>query len=329
MELSITGTNAITYPVMHVWDWRVAIYLFLGGLSGGLMTMSAINYLRSERKSGTIQSLCCWQIPLMAPILLSIGLFFLWLDLERKLHGHLFYMTFKPLSPMSWGAWIILLIYPVMILYALASLPDEIKVKIKNTFIKNTADAMAPYLSKLAKLNVVFGCFLSIYTGILLSSLVARPLWNSAILPLLFLASGMSTGTAVMIIVAKNKEAKLFFTKLDIWLIIGEILIIALMFYGHYTSNAAHQEAIMPFFNSSHDTFPYFLSIVVIGIVLPLAIILKFLEVRGQDTEKEISRFGLILMNTSALLVLLGGAVIRFALVYAGQLSGYGNYTMM
>lgn len=230
---------------------------------------------------------------------------------------------------MSWGAWIILLIYPVMILYALASLPDEIKVKIKNTFIKNTADAMAPYLSKLAKLNVVFGVLLSIYTGILLSSLVARPLWNSAILPLLFLASGMSTGTAVMIIVAKNKEAKLFFTKLDIWLIIGEILIIALMFYGHYTSNAAHQEAIMPFFNSSHDTFPYFLSIVVIGIVLPLAIILKFLEVRGQDTEKEISRFGLILMNTSALLVLLGGAVIRFALVYAGQLSGYGNYTMM
>ncbi|MCI5142796.1 MAG: hypothetical protein D3909_13935, partial [Candidatus Electrothrix sp. ATG1] len=48
MELSITGTNAITYPVMHVWDWRVAIYLFLGGLSGGLMTMSAINYLRQN-----------------------------------------------------------------------------------------------------------------------------------------------------------------------------------------------------------------------------------------------------------------------------------------
>ena len=84
MELSITGTNAITYPVMHVWDWRVAIYLFLGGLAGGLMTMSAINYLRPGRK-GPMQSFCCWQIPVMAPVLLSIGLFFLWLDLERKL----------------------------------------------------------------------------------------------------------------------------------------------------------------------------------------------------------------------------------------------------
>ncbi|MCI5208520.1 MAG: hypothetical protein D3910_06950 [Candidatus Electrothrix sp. ATG2] len=327
MELSITGTNAITYPVMHVWDWRVAIYLFLGGLSGGLMTMSAINYLRSSKK-GPMQSICCWQIPVMAPILLSIGLFFLWLDLERKLHGHLFYMTFKPLSPMSWGAWIVLIIFPLMIAYALAALPDEIKGGMKNGFLKNMADTMSPHLSKLAKLNVVFGVLLSIYTGILLSTFVARPLWNSAILPLLFLASGMSTGAAVMIIVAKNKEVKLFFTKLDIWLIFGEILILALLFYGHYTGNAAHQAAIMPFFNSSHDTFPYFLSIVVVGIVLPLAIVLKFLEVTGKHTDEEISGFGLFLMNSSAVLVLIGGAVIRFALVYAGQLSGYG-YTMM
>ena len=326
MELSITGTNAITYPVMHVWDWRVAIYLFLGGLSGGLMTMSAINYLRPGRK-GPLQGVCCWQIPVLAPILLSIGLIFLGLDLERKLHGYLFYTTFKPLSPMSWGAWIVLIIFPVMICYALAALPDEVKGGIKNNFVKNMADAMAPHLAFLAKLNVVFGVLLSIYTGILLSTFVARPLWNTAILPLLFLASGMSTGAAVMIIFAKSKEVKLFFTKLDIWLILGELLILALMFYGHYTGDAAHQAAIMPFFNSSHETFPYFLSIIVIGIVLPLAIVMKFLEVTGKHTE-EVTGFGLFLMNCSAILVLIGGAIVRFALVYAGQLSGYG-YTMM
>ncbi len=326
MELSITGTNAITYPVMHVWDWRVAIYLFLGGLSGGLMTMSAINYLRPGRK-GPLQGICCWQIPVLAPILLAIGLIFLGLDLERKLHGYLFYTTFKPLSPMSWGAWIVLIIFPVMICYALAALPDEVKGGIKNSFVKNMANAMAPHLALLAKLNIVFGILLSIYTGILLSTFVARPLWNTAILPLLFLASGMSTGAAVMIIVAKSKEVKLFFTKLDIWLILGELLILALMFYGHYTGDAAHQAAIMPFFDSSHGHFPYFLSIVVVGIALPLAIVLKFLEVTGKHTE-EVTGFGLFLMNSSAILVLIGGAIVRFALVYAGQLSGYG-YTMM
>lgn len=323
MELTITGTNAITYPVMHVWDWRVAVYLFLGGLAGGLMTMSAINYLRPG-KTEPANSRCCWQIPLIAPLLLSIGLFFLFLDLERKLNGYWFYLTFKPLSPMSWGAWIVLIIYPLMILYALAALPDEIKAKIKNSFIKGLADAMQPHLLKLAKINVVAGVLLVIYTGILLSTFVARPLWNSAILPMLFLVSGMSTGAAVMIIVAKQKEVKLFFTKLDIWLIFTEIMVLLLLFYGHYTGDAVHQQAIMPFFNTSHEFFPYFMSIVVVGICLPLAIVFKFLEVTGKHTE-ELTASGLFLMNASAILVLMGGAVIRFVMVYAGQLSGYGT----
>ena len=42
----------------------------------------------------------------------------------------------------------------------------------------------------------------SIYTGILLNTMVARPLWNSAILGPLFLVSGLSAGAAVMHITA-------------------------------------------------------------------------------------------------------------------------------
>ena len=323
MELSIVGTNAITYPAMHVWDWRVAIYLFLGGLSGGLMTMSAINYLRPKKQS--LDSTCSWQIPVLTPILLTIGLFFLFLDLERKFNGFWFYLTFKPVSPMSWGAWIVFIIYPLMILYALASLPKDVKGKITNPAIRNAADTLQPYLLPLAKVNVIAGILLAIYTGVLLSTLVARPLWNSAILPVLFLASGMSAGAAVMIIVAQTKEVKLFFTKIDIWLIIGELVVLLLFFYGLYTGDAAHRQAIMPFFSGSHEFFPYFLSIVAIGVCLPLAIVLKFLEVTGEHTE-ELTTSGLLMMNASAVLVLIGSAVIRFAMVYAGQLSGYGGY---
>lgn len=322
MELSITGANAITWPAMHVWDWRVAIYLFLGGLSGGLMSMSAINYLRPGRKQ---DSTCSWQIPVLAPILLTIGLIFLSLDLERMFNGYQFYSAFQPRSPMSWGAWIVFIIYPLMILYALSSLPAEVKGKIKNPALRKAADALQPHLFKLAKANFIAGILLAIYTGILLSTFVARPLWNSAILPVLFLTSGMSAGAAVMIIMAKTKEVKLFFTKVDIWLIIGEIIVLLLLFYGHYVGDAAHRQAIMPFFSTSHEFFPYFLSIVALGVCLPLAIVLKFLEVTGEHTE-ELTTSGLLMMNASAVLVLLGGVVIRFALVYAGQLSGYGGY---
>lgn len=323
MELTITGANAITFPAMHIWDWRVAIYLFLGGMTGGLMAMSAVANLRPG-KTMPRDKPCCWRVTLLSPILLSIGMFFLFLDLELKQHMFWFYLTFKPLSPMSWGSWLLVLIYPPMILYAFAAIPDEIKAGMKEGFLREVADRMRPHLLRLARINFVFGILLAIYTGILLSTFVARPLWNSAILPVLFLVSGMSTGTALIIIVAQKKEVKLFLTKVDIWLIFAEILILLLFFYGHYTSDAVHRLAIMPFFNASHRFFPYFMSIVFLGIFLPLAIVLKFLEVTG-DHSAELSRSGMFLMNASAVLVILGGLVVRFALVYAGQISGYGG----
>lgn len=321
MELTITGVNAITYPHLHVWDWRVAIYLFLGGLTGGLMSMSAVTNLRMGKTIPRDQP-CCWPVPMLAPIILAVGMFFLFLDLQYKLHMYWFYLTFNPTSPMSWGAWILVLIYPPMFLYALATIPPQIKAEMKPGLLKRWSDQLRPHLLGIARVNFVGGIMLAIYTGILLSTFVARPLWNSAILPVLFLVSGMSTGTALIIILARSNDVKLFFTKADIWLIFTEITVLLLLFYGQYTSDAAHRAAIIPFFDVSHSYFPYFLSILFLSIVLPLAVVLKFLEV-GADHSKDITFTGKLMMNFSAVLVLLGGLVIRFALVYAGQLSNF------
>ena len=46
--------------------------------------------------------------------------------------------------------------------------------------------------------NIALGVVLGIYTGILLNTMVARPLWNSAILGPLFLFSGLSAGAAMV-----------------------------------------------------------------------------------------------------------------------------------
>ena len=91
-------------------------------------------------------------------------------------------------------------------------------------------------MRKLAVINFGLGIFIGIYTGVLLSAFVARPLWNSSILPVLFLNSALSTGAALAIILAKRTSVKLYFTKIDIWLIFSEIVVILLFFYGHYTS---------------------------------------------------------------------------------------------
>ncbi|RME65146.1 MAG: hypothetical protein D6778_06805, partial [Nitrospirae bacterium] len=92
-----------------------------------------------------------------------------------------------------------------------------------------------------------------------------------------------------------------------------------LFFYGHYTSSASHREAIMPFFSFSHEFFPYWISILLLSIIFPLAIVLKFLEVKEERAEP-LTPLEKFRMNLSAALVLIGGLIVRFAIVYAGQL---------
>ncbi|MFW8600250.1 NrfD/PsrC family molybdoenzyme membrane anchor subunit [Desulfobacterota bacterium M19] len=323
MEFTITGANALTYPHLHIWDWRVAIYLFLGGLAGGCMSMAAVANLRAGKDVPKNQA-CCWRVPMMTPIILAVGMGFLFLDLQVKQHMYRFYMTLQPFSPMSWGSWILILVFPAMIAFALSTVPESAMDNLKDGIIRNLIIKAQNSMRPLAKLNFLLGILLSIYTGILLSSFMARPLWNSSILPVLFLNSGMSTGAATMILMARRSSVKLFFTKVDIWLIFSEITVLVLLYYGQFTSPEASRESILPFFTLTSQYFPYFISILTLSIVLPLAIILKFLELSGDHSEDlELTFKQKFEMNASAVLVLLGGAIIRFALVYAGQLSKF------
>jgi formate-dependent nitrite reductase membrane component NrfD len=318
-ELTITGINEITYPHLDIWDWRIALYLFLGGLTAGIMVMSAIANLRKSKELPK-DIACCIKAPMYAPILLAIGMFFIWLDLTRKFNAFWFYLSFQPLSPMSWGAWGVGLIFPVSFAYALSVVPPEERDWLRFEILKNWSNKLYPYMRKLAAVNFALGIFLGIYTGVLLSAFVARPLWNSSILPVLFLNSALSTGAAFSVIMAKRTSVKLFFTKVDIWLIIAELVIIALFFYGHYTSTAPQRESIMPFFSFTSRYFIYGIAIIMIWTLFPLALVLKLLEVKEEHGDV-LSSSQIFRMRLSAVLVLIGAFIIRLAIVYAGQLS--------
>ena len=51
------------------------------------------------------------QTPLLAFMLLNAGMGALFLDLTHKLYVWRIYTTFQPTSPMSWGSWVLLLVY--------------------------------------------------------------------------------------------------------------------------------------------------------------------------------------------------------------------------
>jgi protein NrfD len=323
-EITLTGINSITYPTLHAWDWRVAVYLFLGGLTAGILVMSAVANLRKWPDSATGPQ--CERGAMFAPFILMVGMFFIFLDLERKTNMYWFYLTLQPTASMSWGAWGIMIIIPMSFLYALSTAPPELRHGLRLGFLINLSEKLRPYHRKLAMTNFALGIFLGIYTGVLLSSMMARPLWNSSLLPVLFLISALSTGAAFLIIISSRTTVKLFYTKMDIWLIVSEIMVILLFFYGQSHSTANRMASIMPFFSISNEYFRghniYFAAIFLVSILLPLALIIKLFEMR-EDHAEELSPDTVMKMNISALMVLVGGFIIRLALIYAGQLSRF------
>ena len=140
------------------------------------------------------------QAPLLGFVLMNVGMGALFLDLTHKLFVWRIYLTFQVSSPMSWGSWLLIIVYGVLLVSALVRLPQAWPWLVQTVpAIGRLSDALGQRPQRLAWLgraNLVLGVGLGIYTGILLDTMVARPLWNSAILGPLFLASGLSAGAA-------------------------------------------------------------------------------------------------------------------------------------
>ncbi len=322
-EYTSTRTNALIDPGLHVWHYEVPAYLFLGGLVAGIMVLSGVWLLRDPEKA---RSRALSLLPWAAPILLSLGMLFLWLDLENRWNVARFYLTFEPTSPMSWGSWILLAIYPASILLALRMLPHELRAcpmsklakrlgktelgqRLEDSFMRLTA-WVDGHTREIALANVILGIGLGIYTGILLGALGARPLWSSAILGPLFLVSGLSTGAAFMMLYALKDDERITLGRADMALIVVELLLIGLWLTGLATGGAAAREAAGVLLGGPY-TAAFWTLVVSAGLAAPL--LAEWLELRHNEVPGRLA----------AVLVLVGGFALRWILVYAGQHSDW------
>jgi len=182
-------------------------------------------------------------LPWLGLVLLSLGMGALFLDLEHKLYVWRMYLTFQPASPMSWGGWILILVYPFLALAALASIPDDLLAgwPAIARFAARVREPAA--LRRLGSASMAVGIALGIYTGILLSTLGARPLWATAALGPLFLVSGLSTGAAFAHLIARDPDEQATLLKADNAFLGVELALIGLMLIGLLTASAVHADA--------------------------------------------------------------------------------------
>ena len=158
-----------------VWGPMIAWYLFLAGASACAFLTSAfveVKYPESVkmRVAGRI----------IAPIFLGIGLVMLMLDAEAGLHNPLrfFWLIANPGSVMTLGVYFICVFMPVALVSALLEVLKK------------------PVPKWLTWVGIVFAFAVAAYTGFLLGVVKAFPLWNNAVLPILFVVSALSAGLA-------------------------------------------------------------------------------------------------------------------------------------
>jgi protein NrfD len=306
-DLIVSGRmNHLIDPVLEVWEWQIPSYLFLGGLAAGILFFAGLTWLRKKEKDYPTSVRLA---PLIVPILLVVGLFFLFLDLKHKLYFWRLYTVIKLGAPMSWGAWVLLLITPLSFIWAALHIRDVFPDwDWKFDFIRKLEKFFEKNKSYLAWAMVILAVVLGVYTGILFSAFNGRPLWNTSILGPLFLVSGMSGGAAVIVLMSKSNTERHYFARVDLLLIAIELVLIVHMFMGFLASTQTQIDAAKLFLGGDY-TAPFWIFVVGLGLLLPA--LFEWMEMKNRK----------IPWMVAPVLVLFGGIMLRFIIAFAGQVS--------
>ncbi len=255
-----------------VWDAFIAVYLFLAGLGAGAFVLGALtNWAKTP--APRMKRIAF----VIAPVAVAVGTLVLVVDAKAGFANPLrFFLLVSNLnSVMAWGV-IILSVFLAM------SVVDLVLLLVR----KKTPKA-------LDVVGMVLAVCVAAYTGVLLGDAgLAFPLWNMAILPLLFVVSAASTGIAAVLLVTylaapDEVEALPFLPKAGLVLPVLELVLVAVLLgvtAGSSGSAAAAGAASVANLVSGAYAVPFWLGFVVVGLVLPFA--LELARHRGAGAPK-------------------------------------------
>ena len=327
------------------WNWTVAVYLFVAGVSAGAFSISALAFFLGEKRYEEITRIGAY----IAPFPLILGILLLIYDLERPYLFWKLMTTFQGYSVMSLGSWLLLVFSILTFIYLYLWLPnrfdlvDLLRSAARRWGTEKFSQRMETnrILAKLHRSNlnglrawvgligIPVSLLVGIYTGVLLGALVARPFWNNPMLPMLFLVSALKTGTASICLIGcfimgfggmsreRMETNKFVIHSIDFILVVLMIITIMLFIFGLYVSprssvGAAHLIMGGPY------TFLFWGVVVTVGLILPLCLELYEL-VPHFIRQADLRQHNPWLSGLVTVAVLVGSFVLRYVVVYAGQ----------
>ncbi len=313
------------------WGFLIVNYLFLGGLSAGLFFVSALaNYIQ-EGGQPAYPRIARYGA-MMAPWPVAFGSFLLIFDLGNWYRFYKLFVHFRWESPMSIGSWLLLVFNGVAFLYFWAWLAPEPREKLFARLPKRLAALrmlnvdLSGWRRVLGMVGFPFSIGVGIYTGVLLGAVQARPFWNTNLVAQMFLFSAFSTGCAAIILALSFNRKTLDFKQLrflytlDICFITLEFFIVLPYLIHGELSVLAVQDALKLILGGPY-TVAFWVFFLGLGLLAPLAI--ELWEMAPALFQRVAVHHNKPLAAAAAALVLVGGYLLRYIFVYAGQISAF------
>ena len=187
----LSGLRRHLHP-QEEWEWPIAVYLYLAGFGAGAVAAGLLAdwVLQPEIPSRAVL--------LWGPVFVAVGAPFLILDLGRKMR--FLNAALNPRTSWAGRGFIILstLILTGLAVFAASLLPSVLPL----VGIGSPAwlDSGSTLFRALEIVVFVFAIGTAAYTGIFLKSTRYVALWNTWLLPVLFLVSALSTGTMGIVV---------------------------------------------------------------------------------------------------------------------------------
>ena len=294
------------------WNWIIAIYLFMAGLSAGSILIGI--GLRWYSKDQAVESAILKAAAIISPVAISLGLACLVFDLTKPFHFWLILINYNLSSVMSIGVLALLAYSPIGIAYSLIVLRDELP-KWKLGFLVPVAKALLPFRKAIEVVLFVLAIGVGAYTGFLISAMNAYPMLNTAVLPALFLVSGLSAGAAANAIVAlvmfntgSQDQALGKMHGLELPVMLSEMMFLFMLFCALYFKGGAAAAALASLTTGVWASV-FWIGVVGIGFAIPLLSMLMPAQARHSKG----------VMIAVACCSLTGVLALRHFVLYAGQ----------
>jgi formate-dependent nitrite reductase membrane component NrfD len=302
------------FTISPHWTFYIVPYFFIGGIAGGVYFLAALlEWFGEPTDRPTIR--LAYYVAAVGAIVSGL---LLTVDLGRPLRfWHMLFQShafpgimLKTWSPMSIGAWGLVLFGAFAIVSALGALFEDGRVHWQPLHVlQNRTTRLA-----VAAIGGASAFFLAGYTGVLLS-VTNRPIWaDSNFVGLLFLISAASTGAATLILLGRRRGVNAasidWLIRFDAAALVLElvVLLIFLISLG----------AVARVWLSAWGAL-LLLGVIGLGIVVPLAL----------HWRPERFRWAAHPIAIGAVLVLVGGFLLRLVILLASDSIGPQRLTGM